>query len=131
MPFIMIIDDRATNRSIFSKLSASLASDVQVEAFAGPEAALAWMINQPPDLIITDYKMPHMTGATFTQHIRATPHGAEVPIMVITAYEDRDFRLQALEAGATDFLQSPIDHHEFVTRARNLLKLGTQQKLIR
>jgi diguanylate cyclase (GGDEF)-like protein/PAS domain S-box-containing protein len=131
MPFIMIIDDRATNRSIFSKLSASLASDVQVEAFAGPEAALAWMVNQTPDLIITDYKMPHMTGATFTQHIRATPHGAEVPIMVITAYEDRDFRLQALEAGATDFLQSPIDHHEFVTRARNLLKLGTQQKLIR
>jgi hypothetical protein len=37
MPFIMIIDDRATNRSIFSKLSASLASDVQVEAFAGPD----------------------------------------------------------------------------------------------
>ena len=36
-------------------------------------------------------------------------------------------RLRALEAGATDFLNSPVDHHEFVTRARNLLKLRQQQ----
>jgi diguanylate cyclase (GGDEF)-like protein/PAS domain S-box-containing protein len=131
MPFIMIVDDRATNRSIFSQLSISLGADVEVEAFAGPDDALAWISSKTPDLIITDYKMPQMTGAAFTRHIRATANGADVPIMVVTTYEDRDFRLRALEAGATDFLQSPIDHQEFVTRARNLLKLGTQQKLIR
>jgi diguanylate cyclase (GGDEF)-like protein/PAS domain S-box-containing protein len=55
----------------------------------------------------------------------------DVPIIVITAYDDRAFRLEALEAGATDFVQTPIDHQEFVTRARNLLKIGTRQKLIR
>ena len=52
-------------------------------------------------------------------------------MVVITAYADRNFRLRALEAGATDFLQSPVDHHEFMTRARNLLKMRMQQQIIK
>jgi diguanylate cyclase (GGDEF)-like protein/PAS domain S-box-containing protein len=131
MPFVVIVDDRATNRSIFSKLAGSLGEDIEVEAFAAPDPALKWIGSKIPDLIITDYKMPQMTGAAFTQQIRALPNGMDVPIIVITAYDDRAFRLEALEAGATDFVQTPIDHQEFVTRARNLLKIGTRQKLIR
>ena len=131
MPFVVIVDDRATNRSIFSKLAGSLGEHIEVEAFAAPDPALKWIGAKIPDLIITDYKMPQMTGAAFTQQIRALPNGIDVPIIVITAYDDRAFRLEALEAGATDFVQTPIDHQEFVTRARNLLKIGTRQKLIR
>jgi diguanylate cyclase (GGDEF)-like protein len=131
MPFVVIVDDRATNRSIFSKLAGSLGEHIEVEAFAAPDPALKWIGSKIPDLIITDYKMPQMTGAAFTQQIRALPNGMDVPIIVITAYDDRAFRLEALEAGATDFVQTPIDHQEFVTRARNLLKIGTRQKLIR
>jgi len=131
MAFVVIVDDRATNRSIFSKLAGSLGDDIEVEAFAAPDPALKSIGAKIPDLIITDYKMPQMTGAAFTQQIRALPNGMDVPIIVITAYDDRAFRLEALEAGATDFVQTPIDHQEFVTRARNLLKIGTRQKLIR
>jgi diguanylate cyclase (GGDEF)-like protein/PAS domain S-box-containing protein len=131
MPFIVIVDDRATNRAIFSKLAGLLGDEIQVEAFSGPDPALAWIATRTPDLIITDFKMPQMTGAKFTQRVRALPNGVDVPIIVMTAYDDREYRLEALEAGATDFVQSPIDHAEFVTRARNLLKLGTRQKLIR
>jgi diguanylate cyclase (GGDEF)-like protein/PAS domain S-box-containing protein len=131
MPFVVIVDDRATNRSIFSKLAGSLGEDIEVEAFAAPDPALKWIAAKIPDLVITDYKMPQMTGAAFTRQIRALPNGMDVPIIVITAYDDRAFRLEALEAGATDFVQTPIDHQEFVTRARNLLKIGTRQKLIR
>ena len=131
MPFVVIVDDRATNRSIFSKLAGSLGDQIEVEAFSAPDPALKWIGTKIPDLIITDYKMPQMTGAAFTQQIRALPNGMDVPIIVITAYDDRAFRLEALEAGATDFVQTPIDHQEFVTRARNLLKIGTRQKQIR
>ena len=131
MPFVVIVDDRATNRSIFSKLAGSLGEQIEVEAFAAPDPALKWIGSKIPDLIITDYKMPQMTGAAFTQQIRSLPNGMDVPIIVITAYDDRAFRLEALEAGATDFVQTPIDHQEFITRARNLLKIGTRQKLIR
>jgi CheY-like chemotaxis protein len=79
---------------------------------------------QPRRLVITDYKMPGMDGAEFTRRFRAMPNNRHVPLVVITAYDDRSFRLRALDAGATDFLQSPVDHFEIVVRARNLLALG-------
>jgi diguanylate cyclase (GGDEF)-like protein/PAS domain S-box-containing protein len=55
---------------------------------------------------------------------------ADVPIVVVTVYEDRDFCYRALDAGATDFLLSPVDHLEFRARARNLLTMRRQQKLL-
>jgi PAS domain S-box-containing protein len=74
--------------------------------------------------------MPHFDGAEFIRRFRAMEHGSEIPVVVITVYEERSFRLKALEAGATDFLNSPVDHSEFVTRARNLLTLRKHQLLL-
>jgi diguanylate cyclase (GGDEF)-like protein/PAS domain S-box-containing protein len=130
MAQIIILDDRATNRKIFSKLAASIESGVTVRSFGDPGEALAWLEHNTPDLIVTDFKMPAMDGAEFIRRFRAQPNGAEIPIIVITVYEEREFRLRALEAGATDFLNSPVDHKEFITRARNLLKLRKQQILL-
>jgi len=131
MALIAILDDRVTNRNIFSRLAASLEEGVAVAAFGDPQEALEWLSEHPPDLVITDYKMPNLDGAEFTRRFRARPAGTDVPVIVITVYEDRSFRLRALEAGATDFLQSPVDHQEFLTRARNLLKLSRHQQLIK
>ncbi len=130
MSLIVIVDDRITNRNIFTKLAATIDANVNVRAFGDPAEALEWLADNTPDLIITDYKMPGMDGAEFIHRYRAGPAVAEIPIIVITVYEERTFRLRALEAGATDFLNSPVDHHEFVTRARNLLKLHHHQKLL-
>jgi diguanylate cyclase (GGDEF)-like protein/PAS domain S-box-containing protein len=130
MPLVVILDDQITNRKIFSKLAASIDPDVTVRAFGDPVEALAWLRDNTPDLIVTDYKMPQMDGAEFIRRFREFPGASEIPIIVITIYEERSFRMRALEAGATDFLQSPVDHPEFVTRARNLLKLRKQQLLL-
>ena len=128
---IVVVDDSITNRTIFSRLARSIADDASVQSFSDPQAMLAWAGEHSPDLIITDYKMPGMDGAEFVGGLRRLPLTLDVPIIVITAYEDREFRLRALDAGATDFLLSPVDHHEFVTRGRNLLHLGQQQRLVR
>ena len=127
MSSIVIVDDRITNRNIFAKLSASIEEGISVKAFGEPAEALAWLEKNPPELVITDFKMPQMDGAEFIRRLRLLPAGRDVPVVVITVYEERSFRLRALEAGATDFLHSPVDHHEFVTRARNLLKMHRQQ----
>jgi diguanylate cyclase (GGDEF)-like protein/PAS domain S-box-containing protein len=130
MPLIVILDDQVTNRRIFSRLANSIEEGLTVRSFGDPVEALAWVTENTPDLIVTDFKMPHMDGAEFIRRFRELPNAQEVPVIVITIYEERSFRLRALEAGATDFLQSPVDHHEFVTRARNLLKLRKQQLLL-
>jgi diguanylate cyclase (GGDEF)-like protein len=130
MPLIVILDDQVTNRRIFSRLASSIDEGLTVRSFGDPVTALEWVKDNTPDLIVTDFKMPQMDGAEFIRHFRELPGAAEVPVIVITIYEERSFRLRALEAGATDFLQSPVDHHEFVTRARNLLQLRKQQLLL-
>ena len=78
------------------------------------------------DLLIVDYRMPEMTGADFIRKIRERTVGAHIPAIIITARQDRECRISALDAGATDFLQSPVSHVEF--RDRAILLLGQHQK---
>jgi diguanylate cyclase (GGDEF)-like protein/PAS domain S-box-containing protein len=130
MRSVLIVDDQATNRLLLSKLASSIANDVQVAAFEDPAGALAECDRSAPDLIITDYKMPSMSGAEFIGRLRTIGRCHDIPVMVLTAYDERPLRMAALEAGATDFLLSPVDHAEFVSRARNLLQLRKQQKLL-
>jgi PAS domain S-box-containing protein len=128
---VAIVDDRITNRKILERLAASLDDAVAVRTYDHPERALEQAALQAPDLVIAPFKMPALDGAEFIRRLRALPAAAEVPVLVITAYEDRELRREALEAGATDFLLSPVDHHEFRVRARNLLLLRRQQLLLR
>jgi diguanylate cyclase (GGDEF)-like protein/PAS domain S-box-containing protein len=130
MPLVAILDDRATNRHIFARLAQSIEPGITVRTFEDPVGALEWLSGNTPDIVITDFKMPNLDGAQFTRRFRDLPGCGDVPVVVITVYDERSFRLSALEAGATDFLQSPVDHSEFVTRARNLLRLRKQQLLL-
>ena len=130
MSIIAVIDDRGTNRKVLARLASSLEENAIVKAFANPRDALTWSKTNIPDLVVTDFKMPEMDGADFIRKFREIPNCAEIPVMVVTAYEDRSFRYAALDAGATDFLLTPVDHHEFRARSRNLLTLRQHQKLI-
>ena len=124
---IIIVDDQLSNLRIMKQLALGLTDGGDVETFASPVAALEAARVNPPDLIVSDYNMPDMDGAAFVAAIRQLPECGEVPIVIVTIYEDRDFRYKALQAGATDFLLSPIDHQEFHIRLRNLLQLREHQ----
>jgi PAS domain S-box-containing protein len=130
MAEVVVVDDRVTNRQILAKLAETLEEGVHVHSFGNPVRALAWTAQQMPDLIITDYKMPGLNGAQFVRRFREQPDAVHVPVIVVTAYEDRDFRYEALAAGATDYLLSPLDSVEFRARARNLLTLRRQHGII-
>ena len=131
MARVVVIDDRVTNRNILTRLALSVEEGLQVKAFSSPVDALEALALAPlPDLVITDFNMPEMDGAALIRLLRQREGFAEIPIIVVTVYEDRDFCYKALEAGATDFLLSPVDHLEFRARARNLLTLRRQQRLL-
>ena len=130
MAHIIVVDDQPSNRLLFSVLARSIGSDVTVNSFADPTIALKACQAEDPDLIVTDFKMVGMTGAEFIRQLRALNGCDDVPVIVLTVYSERTFRMEALQAGATDFLLSPVDHAEFIARARNLLKMRRQQRLI-
>jgi PAS domain S-box-containing protein len=128
---VMIVDDQASNLRIMKQLALGLVETGEVETFADPLVALAAVKADPPDLIVSDYNMPRMDGAAFVAALRELPECSDVPIVIVTIYEDRDFRYKALQAGATDFLLSPIDHQEFRIRLRNLFQLREHQRVVR
>ncbi len=128
---IVIVDDRAPNLKILRRFAERLGDDVSVATFSDAEAALRNIELTQPDLIVTDYVMPGMNGEEFIRCCRDKAETRDVPIIVVTAFEDKAFRYRALDSGASDFLLSPVDAREFCIRARNLLTIRQQQKTLR
>ena len=129
MSTIIVVDDQNSNRMLLSRLAAKLEPDVHVEAFADPIVALSCAQRHTPDLLITDFKMPTIDGAELIRRFRGLTACREVPAVVVTVDEDVRLRALALEAGANGFVQSPLDHSEFLSLARGLLEMRRSGQL--
>ncbi|MEC9054072.1 MAG: response regulator, partial [Verrucomicrobiota bacterium] len=81
-----------------------------------------------PQLIILDYMMPGIDGITLTQRLRQHGPTSQVPILLVTAAADETPRIQALEAGVSDFLTKPFTTAELRLRVRNLLDRQKYQR---
>jgi signal transduction histidine kinase len=91
--------------------------------------ALAEVAARPPDLVLLDVVMPKMNGFEVCERLRATPAMAEVPILILTALQDRESRLRGLRAGADDVLSRPIDTEELLARVRTIMRLNRYRRL--
>ncbi len=130
MATVLVIDDQATSRQILAQIVRSIDEFLEIKSFDSAQPALDWLADKPADLILTDYKMPGMNGIEFLQQARAVPQVHNVPIVMITSHEQTEIRYRALELGATDFINKPIDHAECRARFRNLLQLQRQRLII-
>jgi len=125
---ILIVDD---NEAARDTLDALLFSEDRVLVFAedGP-TALAKIADVRPDLVLLDVMMPEMDGYEVCERIRQMPDVREVPVIMVTALDDRDSRLKGLSAGADDFVSKPFDSVELRTRVRTVLRLDRYRKLL-
>ncbi len=109
---ILLAEDNALNQQVASELlrDAGLAVDIADDGrIACDMVQVAWSTKQPYDLILMDMQMPHMDGLEATRLIRASPAGAEVPIVAMTANAMASDKGLCLEAGMVDFVSKPID----------------------
>jgi len=83
-----------------------------------------------PDLILLDVMMPGMNGFETCQKIRQDPLLQDVPVILVTALDDRDSRIAGIESGADDFISKPYDKVELRTRVRSVLRLNRYRKLL-
>ncbi len=124
---VLIVDDTEINLILFGALVKKL-DDCQAHVFSESRKALAWVTENVPDLIIVDYMMPELDGIEFIRLVRELPGRKLVPILMITANDQKQIRYRALDLGANDFLTKPIDKVEFLARTRNMLSLNQARK---
>jgi response regulator RpfG family c-di-GMP phosphodiesterase len=124
---IAIVDDSEINLTLFKHLVAKI-GDCEPLLFSDALQGLQWCIENEPDLIIVDYMMPALDGIGFIERFRAAPGRSEIPVLMITANDDKEVRYEALQKGATDFLTKPVDTVEFRARASIMLALRASQK---
>jgi PAS domain S-box-containing protein len=118
---VLIVDDERHNRQVLDVMLRP--EGFLLRSAASGEEALALMALQPPDLILLDIMMPGMDGHQLAARIKGDPATRNIPIIMITALDDRHSRMLALSAGAEDFLTKPVDRAELCVRVRNLLRL--------
>jgi two-component system, cell cycle sensor histidine kinase and response regulator CckA len=82
-----------------------------------------------PDAILLDVMMPDTDGFEVCRQLRATPELATIPVILLTALDDRESRLQGLAAGADDFLTKPFDAVELRIRLRTIFRLNRYRRL--
>jgi putative two-component system response regulator len=119
---IAIIDDNVVNLKLLQHLLLR-EGNCRPMTFTDSSDGLAFCIANLPDLILVDFMMPGMNGIEFIGRIRAQAATAEIPVVMITASDEREVRHAALDIGATDFLTKPIDNKEVSARVRNMLRL--------
>lgn len=124
---VVVVDDDKTNLMLMEMLFRSFA-DYEVLTFSSAVQALATLVTQDFEVAIVDYMMPEMDGVTFVKQLRMQERHADKPIVMVTADKEADVRLAALDAGAVDFLQKPIEPIEFRVRMKNLLRLSEAQR---
>jgi len=118
---ILVVDDSVAGVRLL-ELQLSRAGYRVLPAYSGEEA-LACVETQLPDLIILDVMMPGLDGLTVCRQLKADRRTWFIPIVLLTALNQIQDRIQGLEAGADDFLSKPFNREELLARVRSLLRL--------
>lgn len=83
-----------------------------------------------PDLILLDVMMPELDGFETCIRLRADPELAEVPVIMVTALDDRASRVRGLDVGADDFITKPVDPLELRARVRTTVRINRYRRLM-
>jgi PAS domain S-box-containing protein len=125
---ILIVDDEQSARNTAEALLEGQGYQV-VFATNGREA-LTIISRLMPDLVLLDVMMPGIDGFEVCRRIRTNPMLSEVPILMVTGLDDRESRLQAIQAGADDFISKPFDSTELRSRIRTVTRLNRYRRLM-
>jgi signal transduction histidine kinase len=118
---ILIVDDEATNCTLLEQMLS--AEGCRLRSVASGEEALDAVADDPPDLILLDVLMPGIGGYEAAARLKYNGATKNIPIIMVSALDDREAKISGLVAGAEDFLAKPVDGGELRFKVRNLLRL--------
>lgn len=127
-PIVLIVDDNKAGRAALESML--IGKGYQLEFASDGKEAIQKTTALRPDIVLLDIMMPDIDGYQVCKHLRAEPDTAEVPIIMITALDDKESKLEGLAAGADDFISKPINRTELQTRVHTIIRLNRYRSLI-
>lgn len=125
---ILLVDDEPQNLLLLKAMLLTFGHE-PFEAESGSQAMA--LLDASFDLVLCDVMMPDMDGFELVQAIRSRPDTGHLPVIMVTALSEKAFRLQAVAAGANDFITKPVDKLELQVRTNSLLRQKAQQDELR
>ncbi len=125
---ILIVDDEPAGRHTLESILEG--QGYRLEMAGNGVEALEKAAQLLPDVILLDVMMPGMDGFEVCKRIRNNPMLAEIPIIMLTALDDRQSFLSGLESGADDYITKPYDRHELRARLLGITRLNRYRKLL-
>ncbi len=123
---ILVVDDLPANLGLLFDALSQAGHRVLV-AESG-EGALAQLEHETPDLVLLDYMLPGMDGIEVCRRIRARAGCADLPVLFLTAVNELEEKVRALDAGAVDYVTKPIQTPEVLARVRTHLRIARLQR---
>lgn len=118
MKKIVVIDDFEDSCQLITEI---LSPFYEVKYICQAEKAMDFVMQNTPDLIIMDYKMPYVTGVELCKIFRETPSTLDIPIIFVSGAATSDERIETLESGGDDFLSKPFHPKELLLRVQKRL----------
>ena len=125
---ILIVDDEPAGRETLESILEP--EGYQLVLAENGYQALEQAKSIQPDVILLDVMMPGMDGFEVCRLIRSEKHLAEVPIIFLTALDDRQSFMKGLESGADDYISKPVDRYELRARLLGITRLNRYRKLL-
>lgn len=126
-PTILIVEDDPAGQQVMDAILEN--QGYEIEFAATGKEALIKAAQLKPDLILLDIMLPEMDGLQVLQMLRSRAEIAKIPVVMLTALNDRDIRIACLDAGADDFFNKPFDRAELRARIRSITKLNQYRLL--
>jgi len=120
-PIILVVDDQPQNIKLLEQHLVPQGYEI-VKAASGEEALEKLSCNQI-DLVLLDVMMPRMSGFEVLEKLHADEKTRLIPAVMITALNETEDRVKALEAGCDDFISKPFNRHELLARVKSLLRI--------
>ncbi len=118
-PIILIVDDEEVNVEVLEEM---LSEDYTIlKAYNGADALLQANTSSP-DLILLDIMMPDINGYDVCKKIKGNEKIRHIPTVMVTILSEKEDRIKAIEAGADDFMNKPVDEYELTARVKSLIK---------
>jgi len=121
---ILIVDDDPHFLRVLQRILSG--EKFVVMATSNPCDALGFLRSNNFDLIICDLRMPDCDGLNLLQVLRGS--GSQIPVIILTAYGEVDTYLEAMNAGATEYLNKPIKSEDLVQVVRNCLRKNNHRR---